>query len=665
MAEAKLDLSDYQGSCDAEEMKRTLKAEMSENLQWQYNDIATRMALLKSENNSIDPAFVTAERAYLMEKLVPIKMKLAQIDEKIQKNNTLLTKLYNIRESAKNDPDHKNITSSIEFDDKGKPSLKISLDQQMDGAVGFDFSIHDGKVIFGQMTPDKMIEVLDFLYRHGVTNFELPQGAPRNVEDAKKILDEKGPETPKISADEKLEGISPALAEKPADQMTEEEKQQVAAAADREAEQPSSNAIGRDEKAEAEEAAYQAAAGGNTGAAPATPEKPKEKEKDFYDARKELRTWGETTLGKDKGFGMHISWGGMGNTFSFYQDNSQDWEKDDGKHDKKKKRKEDGLLFRVRLHKGKDGKLGGISYYVPKNGKIPDTLAGKMAAMIKSQGALYMNFPEGLPDGDAGVFRKACAQNGVIPTGKGVGINENQARNMIKEAENNLNKSKALKYKGQMGRFLLKQGTEKNDKDLQNYAMTLINEEKLTPLKEFCDTIFPEISKESNDSNAKAQNIIGSAQAVETLYNIFDNNGRETLPELLNSDVLSQEEKKALMNVSVDPNTPIESMDKEALKAIYDALKQQKSKEAEVMLQKEIQGIGNDKDRKERVKEFMGEAQGTLGNVISKFDDNNLRGLRCNINKTTPKFVPSNTNSSSMSNTSSIAAAARQRLAER
>ena len=465
MAEAKLDLSDYQGSCDAEEMKRTLKAEMSENLQWQYDDIASRMAILKSENNSVDPALVTAERAYLMEKLVPIKMKLAQIDEKIQKNNTLLTKLYNIRESAKNDPDYKNVTSSIEFDDKGKPSLKISLSQQMEGAVGFDFSIHDGKVVFGQLSPDKMIEVLDFLYRHGVTNFELPQGAPKNVEEAKKILDEKGPEESKIPAEEKLEGISPELAEKTEEQMTEEEKQQVAAAAERAAEQPSSNAIGRDEAAEAEEAAYQAAAG-NAATATATNENSNEKK--FKDAKKELRTWAEKTLGKQKGYGLHVSYCGFGNTFSFYQDNSQDWEKDDGKKDKKGKRKEDGLLFRVRLHKGKDGKLGGISYYVPKNGKIPDNLAGKMAAMVKSQGALFMNFPEGLPDGDAGVFRKACAQNGVIPTGKGVSINENQARNMIKEAENNLNKSKALKYKGQMGRYLLRQGTEKNDKDLQN-----------------------------------------------------------------------------------------------------------------------------------------------------------------------------------------------------
>lgn len=592
--EAKLDLSDYQGSCDAEEMKRTLKAEMSENLQQQYTNIAKEIADLKSENNSASSSDINRERAALMEKLVPIKAKLAQIDNKIQKNNSLLTKFYNIREAAKNDPQDKDKKISIEFNDKGEAVLKVSVEKQMEGAVGINFTIHDGKVVLGNMSPEQMMEAIDFLSRRGL-KYELPPQAEKEVVEYKKKLDEKQ-EEPKIAEEERLEGVPQELASKPADQLTEEERKQIESAVEKEAQQASGNVIGRDEAAEAEEAAYQAAASGNAGATPATPEKPKEKEKDFSDAKKDLRKWAETTLGKEKGLGLHISWGGFGSTFSFYQDNSQDWEKNDGKHDKNGKRKEDGLLFRVKLHKGKNGKLGGMSYYVPKNGKIPDNLAGKMAAMVKAQGALYMNFPEGLPDGDAGVFRRACAQNGVIPTGKGVGINENQARNMIKEAENNLNSDKSLKYKGQMGRYLLNREMKKKDKgekpddSMVAYAQSLIDEEKLDKLKGCFETyIMLEIDELGAD--AKAEDIMGASDASNKLFEEFTSARQKPIgealsnlgltPDVINSMNIPDESKQTLQTIR---GTQTNDLKAEDLKVVYDILKIKYTKDAKKKL---------------------------------------------------------------------------------
>lgn len=581
------------GSCDTEEALKNLQEEMTggfsneiserenklENLELSYREVELS---LSSINPNLSANERNQQRTKLMGRKIELKKQIeahketikqrqlqtSKIKEKLEKNKSLVTLFYNLREAAKNDPQDKDKKISIKFNDKGEAFL--SVEKQMEGAFNINFSIHDGKVILGDMSPEQMKEAIDFLSRRGL-KYELPPATDEKIVEYKKECDAKAKEAteePKIPADEELEGVSPELADKPAEQWTEEERKQVEAAA----------------------AANTSA--GNATAQPAGTDK--SNEKTFKDARDDFISWAKDRLGKEKGLGLHISWGGFGNTFSFYQDNSQDWAKDDGKEDKKGKRKEDGLLFRVKLHKGKDGKLSGIDYYVPKNGKIPDNLAGKMAAMVKAQGALFMNFPENIPETDPGVFRKACAQNGVIPTGKNFNFNENQARNMIKEAEGSLNSDAVLKYKGQMGEYLLKRerakGEGKGNASIMAYAQSLIDEQKLESLKNCFETyIMPEIDQLGGD--AKAEDIIGASDASNKLFEIFTSDRQKPVgealnnlgftPDALNKLNLSAEQKKKLNDISLTQTNDLKA---DQLEVVYDIMKIKYTKDAKKKL---------------------------------------------------------------------------------
>ena len=597
------------GSCDTEEALKNLLAEMTggfsneiserenklENLELSYREVELS---LSSINPNLSANERNQQRTKLMGRKIELKKQIeahketikqrqlqtSKIKEKLEKNKSLVTLFYNLREAAKNDPQDKDKKISIKFNDKGEAFLSVekqeekseekqkkdTVERQMESAFNINFSIHDGKVILGNMSPEQMKEAIDFLSRRGL-KYELPPATDRELREFKDECDAKAKEAteePKIPADEELEGVSPELADKPAEQWTEEERKQVEAAA---------------------------AANTSTGNATAQPAgTDKSNEKTFKDARDDFISWAKDRLGKERGLGFDISWGGFGNTFSFYQDNSQDWAKDDGKEDKKGKRKEDGLLFRVKLHKGKDGKLSGIDYYVPKNGKIPDNLAGKMAAMVKAQGALFMNFPENIPETDPGVFRKACAQNGVIPTGKNFNFNENQARNMIKEAEGSLNSDAVLKYKGQMGEYLLKRerakGEGKGNASIMAYARSLIDEQKLESLKNCFETyIMPEIDQLGGD--AKAEDIIGASDASNKLFEIFTSDRQKPVgealnnlgftPEVLNKLNLSAEQKEKLNDISLTQTNDLKA---DQLEVVYDIMKIKYTKDAKKKL---------------------------------------------------------------------------------
>ena len=103
--------------------------------------------------------------------------KYQRLYEAAQQNPEYMTKLYNIREATRNDRNSKTV-ADIQLDNEGNTYAKIT--KGMAGGF-FDFSIHDGKVVFnGQMDDAKMAEALDFLFRRGITNYELPQGVDSN-----------------------------------------------------------------------------------------------------------------------------------------------------------------------------------------------------------------------------------------------------------------------------------------------------------------------------------------------------------------------------------------------------------------------------------------------------------------------------------------------------
>lgn len=640
-----INLEDYQGSCSTKETIDSMAEELLSDLIHNLANVTARLDGLEKRNDYL------SNKAQLLEKKAAIQSELDKRKNKLLKKTPLLTQMYNLRESAKNEPlkNGEKIESKIEFNNDGTPYLKIS--KTMGDAVGFDFTITgDGKVVFGQMSDDKMVEVLDFLYRRGITGFELPQGAPKTPQEAQKRVEE-GISAKKELDQETLNKITEDFSkkydnpEKDPRYIPETDKGNTPPTTDNSLggrtilpgnENPPRTLTSEEEKAVALAKAEGQRVDEQIAKAQQAEKEGKEPPKSDFEPVKAFRDYIEGRLKRTEpnGYKESLFKFDGSTTFSVYANNDMDYSKEKVK----KGSEEKGLLYRVNIKRNKSGALG-LSYYVPKNGKIPDELAAQLVTLAKKDGSLYINFPESMPESDVSVFRKACAQNGIIPTGINFNLDQRQAANMIRDAEASLNDKNLLKYKGQFGRYLYEQAANKNNAALQEYAMQLINEEKFTPLKDFCFTTFKEIAENSNKTDVEAKDIIGSAKAVRRLYDLFDK--EKTVAE---SGFTPEE----LRTLNIDPNTPINKLEPTQLKSVYDKLKEQETLNAKKELD-QINPKYSPKEYADAVKEAVGEAQGTLNGVIADFDANGLKGLRCSINKNTPKHQrPATSRSASM-----------------
>ena len=671
--ELNINMDEYTGSCDANEMKRHLREEMIEQLpgQTRYQEFAKQLADLKQKEleAQIDGLQNTEsfknEKIRLMSEVAKIKIDLnkekTNIDSRIEKNNSLLTKLYSLRESFKNRPlkegeteqDRAKETLKIEFGAEGKPSLIV----QMEGAHGFDFTIHDGKVVFnGEMSDDKLLEVLDFLYRHGIRNFELPsnQRGTSFKEVYARVQQQR-------EADKKTYMPEPpARGEEPFTKIeaNQEEAAQAAYAA----------------QASTQQASAQQASGttATTATTSGTWQNPANVDKtEFEEVTKDFEGWlGEKNQKKKKGLSWfkESSFSGNDVTYSVYNSEDEKNLENDGKRDKNNVKKET-CAYRVRLKKSKDGKLDSLEYYVPNDGKIPDALADKMALMIKAQGALYMNFPDGLNPADAGVFRMSCARAGIIP--KGISLNEIHAKKMIAEAENNLYGKDLLKYKGQLGRYLLEQ-TKGNTED-RRYLMAigLINQEKYAPFKDcFDSTIKSEIEQKGRDK--KAEEVIGSARAAHEMYELYKENIDVPFTSLMNSNVIDDQSKQIFMqklqenNIMPEGNLTLKEMSQTQLKALFNALEVKHTTQATEDLTNALNDLPDKRAKDETVRDMVSDARNALQDIVTDLDANELKGSRTPY-LGNPKFdtrTPQTTNTNQNGNQASLTAAARARLAQ-
>lgn len=662
--ELNINMDEYTGSCDANEMKRHLREEMIEQLpgQTRYQESAKQLADLKQKElkAQIDGLQNTEsfknEKIRLMSEVAKIKIDLNKEknnnDSRIEKNNSLLTKLYSLRESFKNRPlkegeteqDRAKDNLKIEFDTEGKPSLVV----QMEGAHGFDFTIHDGKVVFnGEMSDDKLLEVLDFLYRHGIRNFELPSN-------------QKG-----TSFEEVYTRVQ---------QQREADKETHMPEPPARGEEPFTQTAPNQETERTAQAAYAAqastqqasAATTTTATATGTRQNPANVDKtEFEEVTKDFEGWlGDKNQMKKKDLSWFKESSFFGNDVTYSVYNSEDKKnlENDGKRDKNNVKKET-CAYRVRLKKSKDGKLDSLEYYVPNSGKIPDPLADKLAEMIKNQGALFMNFPEIISPADAGVFRGACGRAGIIPTGKSFNLTKGNAEDMVAEAQKTLGRNNPAKfsaYKAQLGRHLLSLESDPNS-ERYAYAKELLKDGKYADFEKTLDPLLKNIERESRKPNAKAEEIIGSADAIKDLHSLFDTFGSQSLADIANNDSIDDHIKRAAQSVTISSAKPIEDLTAEEMNALYNALKRENTDRARNNLQRKTLGCRPDKVS-ERVESQLQGAQKTINGVISSFNRRNLKTLSCDINETNPTFTPTNTNQNG--NQATLAATARTRLAQ-
>lgn len=516
-----------------------------------------------------------------------------------ERNPSLANKLYSLREAGKNNrpPAH----SELKVDNEGNPYLKIY--RQMEGGF-FDFAVHDGKVVFnGKMDDAHMAEALDFLYRRGITNFELPQGVDKNFAETFRQVQAQRRERPGAQA------AAPANDT----QITFSEPIDKDAVTPKEWKNPSN-----------------------------------EEKQGFEKDVSNFEDWlGDNNQKKKIGLSYfkHYNWDGSVE-FSVYNSEDPNNYKNDGKKDKNDVIKET-CAYRVKLTQ-KDGKLNGIQYHIPNDGKIPDALADKLVSMVKDQGALFMNFPEGQAPSDAGVFRLACARAGIIPTG--IGINKFHAQKMINEAENNIQDEKALyKYKGHLGKHLLKlcQNDPKDPRYTQ--AISLINQEKLFPLKQQLEGCLTDKLTE-RVNGGKAEEVIGAATTMKQLFTTIsakpDMSMEQLCQKLAPQDQSFQTELlQKLKNAGANEQTASSLNDAQMI-ALYESLEIKNIEEAKKTLVDRI-NRNKGKDSVDTIVEReVNSASKALNVTINKgLKDKGFKDGFSTIDFGSPTFeVPANTN---------------------
>ena len=510
--------------------------------------------------------------------------------------------MYQLREGTVNE--NSDFKSELFVDTEGKPALHVwkqktnsdgkpSLADQMDGARGFGFSIHDGKIVLdSNLSDEQLLEALDFLYRRGITNYEKPN---KRYEEVFEAVTQKHKNDNSIEQYSTIEPFFP-----------EDSNQHTASAA------------------------IAAVAAGNTPTIPDANEPASYIPQDKEDKKEEIEGFKkannifvkflEKEQNKRNGLSYFIE-GKNSNvvTYSVYNNEDADNLKNDGKKDSKTDVVKETCAYRVRLTQ-KDGKLSQIEFHVPNGGKMPEGLADKAAEMVKSQGALYLNCPDGLSPADAKEIRNACARAGILP--KGIGINLNHATKMDEEATTNItNKDDLYAYKGKLGRHLMELCT--NDKDPRiPFAQSLINQEKLYPLTtqlEGCLT--NALTQRIDESGDNAHKVLGAAETIKQIFTAITNNPDKSVAQLCETlsrgdDTLKTQLLQAMQNAGAEDIKAHELKDDQMM-VLFSTLEPVNIEKEKQILDDEIRK--NHKDSKETIIERRAsKASRALNTTINK-----------------------------------------------
>ena len=605
------DFDQYHGSCDQAEALRHFEVE------------ATPVKIPEAENETTEQRAQRLDRQRLENDKVKEQKKFY---EAAQREPELATKLYNIREATRNEQPAATVVH-MKVDNEGHPYAKIThqmsneekelynkiihqmaddgknidaqlIEKMADGH--FSFSIHDGKIIFDQMNEAQIASALMYLYHRGITNFEFPAGVDKDFVEKYQKAQEIKNQNPESHQPPKENHASIGFEyDSEAPQVTNGNAAQAAA--------PQQQATPTQTQTPAQQ----------TPAPAATQAKPKPT---YDEVVKDFEKWlGDDNQKKISGLtyfktGTSLLNGNV--TFSIYDKPHEDNYKNDGRPDKKGHYTE--CAYRICLRQD-HGKLCGIDYYVPNDGKLPDPVADKLALMVKAQGALYMKLPKTLAPSDAGVFRNACARAGIIP--KGIGINKFHANKMLAEAENNIQDEDALyKYKGKLGKHLLELGNHDPKDPRFALAKSLIKQEKLFSLKQLLET---SLTDKLNDriKGQKPEEIIASAETITQIFCTIANNPDISINELAESLSKQAQSRSSVLLQKLQETgasgKKAYELNPTQLIAIYDLLEKENIKNAKQNLDKQIY-VHKKKDPETVVKETVEDSSRALNKNINK-----------------------------------------------
>ncbi len=656
------------------------------------------------ENGEDAKAIVAEKNAVVQERNSCLKQK-----EMYNENPQLYSNLYAIHQnSKKSEQDREEERTGVKAKEPdtqtmiargGNGEMCLAVKMQMEGSP-FSFALRDGKVTFpdSEVSPDQMKMIMDFLWRRGIRDFELPKGAEvePKIADSFNKAKEKFDEEMKEPENDSVQGLASDGDENTPELTDEEAMLSPAERWARENRGADNSEVPAGAEGMAEGSNVSGGNEGNSGGSPSGGSQSSENETENKSpSKKECMKKAEAHIEKMLVEGLHKkseysyfkrpgSWllghGGW-TVYSCYPKGNENNLKLDGKRDK------DGNVnstyeFRLYVRPSKNGKGVDVGYAMPNGKQVSEDVADEVIAIQKAQGHSHVSL-KNIPNGDLGAFRKACGRALVVPVG--IGLDRRKVRQMMKEAEERGSDEEILKYGYelalQMERNALKKSNgekslaETNESDAA-YAAELKAAYEFTPFRKKYEDIMRK-GLEAEIKDGKAENVIAAARAVSTVYDLYENGNLGMAVEEIGKNLANIEKENidpgkiraikefynaAKATIEQNPeagNKPMRDLNSQQMEILYNAVsiggREQARKDLDDALYDNSRlEPGERENPKAIVRRMVSDARDEVSEVSNKLEEKGVKKLTIPSFKTptynSPARQQNNTNSNNNSN---------------
>ena len=266
-------------------------------------------------------------------------------------------------------------------------------------------------------------------------------------------------------------------------------------------------------------------------------------------------------------------------------DQAGDKEHDGERQDGKPKFTYSCKLF---IRRGKDGRLC-FSYRTPNNKKIDESVIDALCGAFKDMGYTHINFPEGVPNAEKGIWRKMLAEKGIVP--RGMGLDRSKVEGMLEAAKKKLSTEALADYKYRLALEMLAANQRKGkkvDDSEQQFIDGLIKSYQYRAFTNgFAMTLKGKLTRilraENQDTGAIEK--IAAFRAMRRVFDIYkhaiSSNG-----DIQGSPLLTPEEKDKMDQMGVKGMA--ENMSPDQMGLLYDILMKRCQEEAKEKLYKEL-----------------------------------------------------------------------------
>ncbi len=318
--------------------------------------------------------------------------------------------------------------------------------------------------------------------------------------------------------------------------------------------------------------------------------KKERKKKALKSVEKEIEDLLQSGFGKQRDV-SYIKKGLFHSAWTEYIVYDQDYAyKDDGKRDKNGVAK---FTYSYKLFIRKD-KNGGISfaYRTPNGKKIDDSVIDGLAGKFKDLGYTHINFPQGIPDNEKAIWRKALAEKGIVI--KGMSIDRSKAEGMIKAAKEKLSTEKLVEFKYrlalQMKENYAAKGKTPDDSE-REFVQGLINSYRYRAFTNgyamAVKSKLTHIMRDDTDRDFGAVNKIAAFRTLRVMFDLYQ--AALDSPSLLVDGIktkegfeLNDKEKEDLRQAGLVG--PVEEFTPEQLATLYEILGHRQREEVKTVV---------------------------------------------------------------------------------